>query len=105
MGLKRLKKTKAKTNARMKRKKKYTKPKTATYDTYDSESSKGDRFSDAITTILFLGTWLVLSTVITLWITDMGLHIFLAVILGIVGGFIANVLAWLIFRSGFTPMM
>lgn len=88
-----------------KRKRKSSVPKVNSYDTYNGEESKSNRIDSFITIILFLGTWLVLGTIFTLWLADKGLVIFLAVILGIIGGFIANILAWLIFRSGFTPMM
>lgn len=88
-----------------KRKIKSSAPKVTSYDTYDGVDSKSDRINSVLTIILFLGTWLVLGTIITLWLADKGLVIFLAVILGIIGGFIANIAAWLIFRSGFTPMM
>lgn len=53
--------------------------------------------------LAFLGTWAILAAGITFWIADKGHDMFIAVCAGIIGGLIANILAWLICRSGFHP--
>jgi uncharacterized membrane protein YeiH len=55
--------------------------------------------------LAFFVTWAILGAGITFWLNDSGPDMLLAVIAGFIGGFIVNVLAWIIFRSGFPPMM
>lgn len=49
--------------------------------------------------LAFLVTWAILGAVITTFLSSIGLVMFLAVIAGIIGGLIANALAWIIFSS------
>lgn len=49
--------------------------------------------------LAFLLTWAVLGAGITFWLSGLGVVMFLAVLAGIIGGLIANALAWIVFSS------
>lgn len=53
--------------------------------------------------LAFIGTWAILGAGITFWLNDRGLDMFLAVIIGVIGGLIVNALAWVIFSNGSNP--
>lgn len=70
--------------------------------TKDTERAKNSKWStsDIIGFVLFVGCWVVFSAFITLWVADKGFNIVLAIIAGIVGGFITTVISWILGRGG-----
>jgi hypothetical protein len=56
-----------------------------------------------MTVLAYLVTWVILGVGITLWAASFGIAMFGAAIIGLIVGGIANLLAWMIFSSGFNP--
>lgn len=70
----------------------------------DTELPRNTKWSviDIIGFILFACCWIVFTVLITIWVSDKGFNIVLAILAGIIGGFIATVVTWVLGRGGVT---
>lgn len=59
-----------------------------------------DEISFGLGTLLFIACWIVLGVIIFHYLTGMGIVVVLAVLGGIIGGFIAAVITWIVGMAG-----